>query len=157
MNPTVREKKLSRPVKRRSLEGMFKVRKDFFAGGRLGRRLGWVAMILLVGCASTPPNVAKIELTGTPGARVTGYYIQNGTREELKGQLPMTLYQPGVSQLAVRKEDPSADLEVRAKDSNGSGSASLPPGNDQALSLQLAGVPSFSVMAPEALLVPAAN
>jgi hypothetical protein len=136
---------------------MFKGRKNFLAGWWLGQQLGWVAMILLVGCASTPPNVAKIELTGTPGARVTGYYIQNGTREELKGQLPMTLYQPGVTQLAVRKEDPSADLEVRAKDNHGSGSASLPPGDDQALSLQLAGGPSFTVIAPEALLVPAAN
>jgi hypothetical protein len=117
----------------------------------------YAAAILLAGCASAPPPVAKIELTGTPGARVTGYYIQNGTREELKGTLPMTLYQPGVSQLAVRKEDPSSSLMVRAKDSNGATSASLPPGDDHGLRLQLAGGMSVSEISPEELLAPAAK
>ncbi len=107
------------------------------------------------GCASAPPKTATVELTGTNGAGVSGYYIQNGTREELKGRLPMTLIQPVMSQLAVRKDDPANNLVVRAKTAEGTCGSSSPPGDATGFRLQLAGEMNLAIIPPgESLALP---
>jgi len=105
--------------------------------------------MVFAGCASAPPKTATVELTGTPGAGVSGYYILNGYREDLKGKLPMTLIQPGLSQLAVRKDDPADNLEVRAKSADGTCSSSSPPGALTGLRLELAGGMNVANIPPE--------
>jgi hypothetical protein len=120
---------------------------------RLFRGLAAAGCFLLAACATpTPDNTVKVELTGTPGARVTGYYIQDGVRQVFEGSLPMTLYQPGLSQLAVRKEDPAANLKVSARDNASSMGSSILPGDNTGLRLQLAGDWNMAIIPPEELL-----
>src|SRR4051812_8088114 len=70
------------------------------------------------GCASN--KVVEVKLTGTPGARVSGYYVQNGRRVPIDAALPVTLDSPGITQVAVRKTDPADELTVGATAGDGS-------------------------------------
>jgi hypothetical protein len=78
----------------------------------------WVQIVILLiievagaGCSVGPPPLpVQIELTGTPGAEVAGYYIQNGRRIDLRGKLPLTLFDTGITQIAVRKVNKEDNL-----------------------------------------------
>ncbi|HEY2585490.1 MAG TPA: DUF6717 family protein [Tepidisphaeraceae bacterium] len=88
------------------------------------------------GCASPP---TRIELSGTAGARATGYYIQDGRRVEINAALPTTLPAHGISQFAVRKSNAQADLIVSVQGPNGSMRHELRPGKGTGVRVQVAG------------------
>jgi hypothetical protein len=75
------------------------------------------------GCASSKP--VEVKLTGTPGAKVNGYYVQNGRRVPLDATLPVTLDTPGITLVAVRKADAATVLNAEAKAVDGSSSMSM--------------------------------
>src|SRR5688572_19102837 len=89
-----------------------------------------LAACLAVGCRSTPVEHAaatevgeaaeapapvaaeaplraptQIVLSGTPGATVWGYYIQDGTRFEIRHIIPWTLEAAGLSDVRIEKAD----------------------------------------------------
>jgi hypothetical protein len=102
-------------------------------------------------------ETATIELSGTAGAPITGYYICNGKRIELHGVLPMTIRVPGVSQLAVRKVNAQDNLSMAARGEDGSMGSSVPPGQADWMRLQLEGGMSISVILPKESLSPSGN
>jgi hypothetical protein len=79
----------------------------------LGTGIFLLIAISFAGCASQP--VADIQITGTPGAPITGYYVQNGQRVPLSSPMPLTIEKPGIQVIAVRKvnKDDSLHMEVR--------------------------------------------
>ena len=97
-----------------------------------------VAAILLatgVGCQSEPVTV---NLAGTKGAGVHGYFIRDGRRTDFSGTLPMTLDKPGITLVAVRKDDPASVLEADARTEGGeSMSSRIPAGNPDGLRLNV--------------------
>lgn len=125
----------------------------------------WLAglLLLLGGCASSRhpaasvAGAATIELTGTVGAPVTGYYIRDGRRVELTGVLPMTIHEAGVSQIAVRKVNAQDRLVLSARLNNDSTSTSIPAGKAEGLRLDLAGGLGASVIRADESLAPPAN
>ena len=105
-----------------------------------------VTLLATSGCAATksramasPTTHVEIQLAGTSGARITGYYIRDGQRVELDGVLPMSIAVPGVTQLAMRKMDPKDDLVVAARGPDGRQSTGSPPGDAQGIRLDLEG------------------
>jgi len=99
--------------------------------------------------ASTTTQVARIELTGTSGAQTTGFYIRDGRRVDLDGMLPVTIAEPGVSQLAVRKTNKMDNLVVSTKSPSGFSSTNSPPGDAQGIRLDLERGGGMSVIPPE--------
>jgi hypothetical protein len=71
-----------------------------------------IGVVLASGCASGPPTV--VDLTGTNGAGVDGYYIRHGRSVPFSGTLPMKITEPGLTQVTVRKLDPAAALSATA-------------------------------------------
>ncbi len=122
-----------------------------------------IGLAALCGCSgcSGPKKAgtaaSQIRLTGTSGASVTGYYILNGKRTELAGVLPMTLTNPGISQVAVRKLNKNDNLELSAQTTDGFTGSSVPPGSGDGLRLQVKGGMSVSRIAPEESLAPPGN
>jgi len=74
--------------------------------------------ILLIGC-QTATQPTRIEIGGTPGAQVGGYYVRNGKRVELHAALPTTLPSHGVSQFAIWKSNPRDNLTVKVQGPDG--------------------------------------
>ena len=66
---------------------------------------------LAVGCHSAAPaepaaavrHTTQITLSGTDGAAVNGYYIQDGRRVEIADAVPWTLEAPGISDVRIEK------------------------------------------------------
>jgi hypothetical protein len=80
--------------------------------------LGFI-VLLFAGCATThptapEPDVLSISVNGDSGAALTGFYIRDGQRTDLSGNIPWTFALDGVSQLEIRKLNPesTADAEV---------------------------------------------
>ncbi len=116
-------------------------------------------ILLLSGCAKT---VATIHITGSPGAAITGYYVQNGTRVPLSGVLPQTLEKPGVQVIAVRKvnKEDALAMEVRVTRPGGPASSDShmktgsPAGNADGIRFVLEGGFYTSVIFPGESLDP---
>ena len=74
-----------------------------------------LAAWLAVGCHSAAPmepaaaaaaaarHTTQITLSGTEGAAVNGYYIQDGRRVEIADDVPWTLEAPGISDVRIEK------------------------------------------------------
>src|SRR5262249_54928586 len=75
--------------------------------------LSTATLLILCGCATSKPTV--VELTGTTGAKVEGYYIRRGHRVGFEGALPMTFSEPGLTQITVRKLNAADKLNVQAQ------------------------------------------
>jgi hypothetical protein len=123
-----------------------------------------LGLCMLCGCGSfrdpsgaPAGKTATIELSGTAGASITGYYICNGKRIELHGVLPMTLRDPGISQLAVRKVNAQDKLTVAVHGPDGYTSSSVLPGHTEGTRLQVHGGMSIEMIAPEESLSPSGN
>lgn len=106
------------------------------------------------GCAATPsrqPNAAAgtIELTGTAGAPITGYYIKDGHRIELDATMPATLPARGITQIALRKARVADDVVVSIHTADGSMRHELRPGHGDGVRIVLAGGMDISVIGPE--------
>jgi hypothetical protein len=119
---------------------------------------------MLCGCRSlqhpiraSAKEAATIELSGTAGASISGYYICNGKRIELQGVLPMTIRVPGVSQLAVRKSNAQDSLDVMVHSKEGSMGTSVPSGKADGVRLQVQGGLNLSGIPPEESLSPPGN
>src|SRR5262245_3575607 len=96
------------------------------------------ALLVLCSCGTTKPTV--IELTGTPGAKVEGYYIRRGHRVEFEGTLPMRFSQNGLTQITVHKLDSADKLNVQAqREGEGEISMGAPYGTWEAVRLELGG------------------
>jgi hypothetical protein len=73
---------------------------------------------LLVGCASPRVDPARcagttrLSITGTPGAAVRGYYVQDGQRVPLTGPVPQTIEAERVSRVEVAKVNPADTVVV---------------------------------------------
>ncbi|MGE5608786.1 MAG: DUF6717 family protein [Bacillota bacterium] len=124
--------------------------------------IAWMAAAL---CGCSPSNHAVvdedptvIEIKGTVAAPVQGYYIRNGKRIGLPGVLPITICEPGVSQVAVRKVNAQDNLTVSAQRPGMYGGYSIPPGVADGVLVNLAQGFSASVLTPqESLAVPPEN
>ena len=101
---------------------------------------------LCCGCSAThrPDEPTHIELGGTPGAQVRGYYVRDGRRVSFDAALPTTLPPHGVSQFVVSKVNPGDELKVRVSGPDGSLSHGLPPGTGNGMHVQVAGGLSVS-------------
>ena len=111
------------------------------------------------GCAaasSRRPNAAggKIELTGTAGAPVSGYYIKDGHRIELNAKIPTTLPAQDISQIALRKAQPADDVVVSVHTADGAMWHELRPGHGDGVRIVLSGGMNISVIGPEESLAP---
>src|SRR4051812_13258201 len=104
----------------------------------LGLKSCVVAMVaaMLVGCAASR-EPTRIEIGGTSGGRVTGYYLRDGRRVELDTALPTTLPAHGVSQVAVRKVNRADELRVSVSGPEGSMATASPPGNAEGIRAQI--------------------
>lgn len=120
---------------------------------RLTRNLV-LAMVVVGGwgCASRqqPPQQqqapTRIELTGTPGARVTGYYILNGKRVDLTARVPATLTPSGLWQVVVMKSDPQDEVGLMVIGPRGSTGLVMPSGRAGGARVQVAGEMSVSLV-----------
>jgi hypothetical protein len=108
------------------------------------------------GCSGNAPPT-RIELQGTPGAPVTGYYIHNDRRVELNAKLPTTLPSTGISQFAVRKTNIADNLVVKVEGPDGSMQSGLPPGQGPGVRVQVAGGMNVSFVSAEESLSPTGN
>ena len=75
------------------------------------------AIALIAGCASLSPadnGTISLNLTGSPGAQFTGFYIKDGQRSDVSGAIPWNFSSTGISSLEIRKANPndSAAVEV---------------------------------------------
>jgi hypothetical protein len=100
------------------------------------------------GCGHPTP-ATRIEIHGTPGALVSGYYVKDGHKLPLHAKLPTTLPSRGVSQFAVRKSNPQDDLIVNVQGPNGFMSTESPPGKAPGYHIQLAGGFRASILQPQ--------
>jgi hypothetical protein len=108
---------------------------------------------LMVGCQASKPMT--VELTGTPGAIVNGYYVAGGKRVAIDGKLPITLNKQGITLLAVRKQNASDTLSAQARGSDGMISMSSAAGKAGGIRLELGDGYSGSNLEPdESLDVP---
>jgi hypothetical protein len=67
-----------------------------------------ILLLGLTGCATSSRNAwqqgtTTINVTGTPGARITGFYVQDGQRHPIASSVPFTLSEPGLSEAEIRK------------------------------------------------------
>lgn len=113
-------------------------------------------MAMMVGCAASR-EPTRIEIGGTSGGRVTGYYLQNGRRVELDTALPTTLSAHGISQLAVRKVNPADELRVSVSGHDGSMATASPSGKPEGIRVQIEGGISFSLVSEGESLAPDRN
>lgn len=81
---------------------------------RVGGILVSIAAMLGVGCAAQKPQPPiRIEFSGTPGAKIEGFYMVGGSqRVRFDAVLPTTLSLRGVSRFAVRKSNPADALRM---------------------------------------------
>ena len=110
---------------------------------------GLVLICMTIGCVT---DKKVVELSGTPGAAVSGYYIRSGRRIDLNGNLPITLQPPGITLVAVKKVNPADTLVANAHESNGEIWISSPAGKAGGVRLDLGdGFTGGAIDADEAL------
>jgi hypothetical protein len=114
--------------------------------------------LLAAGCASQSPAhgqqpvaSAKIFIGGTAGAPFSGFYVVDGVRSKFAGRAPTTIDIPGVSQIAVAKQNAGDELIVRAQYARGSGQMSSPSGRSDAMLVVVEGGFSGSYIPAEKL------
>jgi hypothetical protein len=88
------------------------------------------------GCTSSDP--VSIQLTGTKGAPVRGYYVQQGRRVNLDASLPVTMTRPGVTLIAVKKLNAADELRAEAHSKRGGISIGSAAGRPGGVRLELA-------------------
>jgi hypothetical protein len=118
--------------------------------------LQWTA-----GCANPTPQLprqsqpaatrARIFIGGTPGAAFSGFYVVEGTRSRLAGRVPLTLDIPGISQVAIAKQNAADALDIQVEYERGSGTMTSPPGRSDALLVVVQGGFSGSYIPAEKL------
>lgn len=114
-----------------------------------------LSLFLLLGCSSTAPTT--VSLTGTPGARVTGFYIRAGHRTDVNTTLPLTFSCPDVSLVAVRKLNPADALRAEAHGPTGGVSMSSPSGDTGGIRLELRDGFSGGYISPDEAMSPPNN
>jgi hypothetical protein len=93
------------------------------------------ALVLVGGCASRP--VARVEVNGSPGASVEGYYMRDGRRTQVQAGVPVVIEANGLTLVAVRKVNSKDAITVLAKWPLGSSTTGLPAGDDNGLILDV--------------------
>jgi hypothetical protein len=73
--------------------------------------------VLFVGCATAPRQsshggVTRIAVTGTDGALLTAFYVQDNRRTASTNTVPWSLEVPGLSSLDLRKINPADEVVV---------------------------------------------
>jgi hypothetical protein len=58
-----------------------------------------ILLLVLTGCATSSRNTwqqgtTTINVTGTPGERIAGFYVQDGQRHPIASSVPFTLSEP---------------------------------------------------------------
>lgn len=130
------------------------------APGLRWTKIWFLSLLVLCGCSGPGHSDAspdEIRLSGTPGAAVSGYYICNSKRIELRGTLPITLREGGIIQLAVRKANAADRLEVAVRREHGTASTSSPAGDGDGLRLDLSAGMMVTRIGPKESLSPPAN
>jgi hypothetical protein len=115
-----------------------------------------LSILAITGCAKRGGPVT-VELTGTAGAPIEGYYLRDGRRVQLPSNLPVKIEQPGISQVAVRKRNVSDSLSVAVKCDEGGISTSAPPDVDDGLIVDISGGLTAGVIPASASLSPPGN
>ncbi len=115
---------------------------------------------LIAGCNAGP--LITVELTGSTGASVSGYYIRNGHRINIDDKLPITLSDKGITQVAIRKSRPEDELNsitrVGEDFQGGYMSMTSSAGSPDGIRLETAaGALSGSYISPEESLQPNHN
>ena len=89
----------------------------------------------VVGCTSVPaartgsPWIATtLEITGTKGARFTGYYLVQGRKVSVSGSIPRTITDFGISGCEFRKGNPQDVLLLGAQDGSSTLNFAAQPG-----------------------------
>lgn len=73
--------------------------------------------VVFVGCATAPrqsshAGVTRIAVTGTDGALLTAFYVQDNRRTASTNTVPWSVEVPGLSSLELRKINLTEDVEV---------------------------------------------
>ncbi len=87
----------------------------------LRRLILTLLLLTLMGCATANHSerwrqgTTTIKVTGTPGVRITGYYVQDRNRHPIASNLPFTLTETGLSEAEIRKAnlDDAFTVETR--------------------------------------------
>lgn len=69
-----------------------------------------------------------LELSGTEGAEISGYYIVRGEKVPVSGRLPLTISRVGITECKFRKRRLEDTLELRADDGTSRLSLNADPG-----------------------------
>jgi hypothetical protein len=79
------------------------------------------ALLFLLACACTTERAESwrqgtttLKATGTPGAKIAGFYVQNGQRREIASDLPYVLSDTGIAEAELRKVNPNEAISVEA-------------------------------------------
>ena len=59
---------------------------------RLATCVATALALTLVGCASRPTS--RVEITGSPGGTVEGYYMRDGRRTQIQSSVPVVIEGP---------------------------------------------------------------
>ncbi len=73
------------------------------------------ALLAAGGCASPGHGITTINVIGNDGSRITGYYVEKGTRVPISGQLPFVMAHDDLSELEIWKEHPAQVLTLAAQ------------------------------------------
>jgi hypothetical protein len=125
------------------------------AGERTHFLLLLLAGSLLFTCspasAKKPTVIPTVVLTGTSNAPVTGYYVVQGKRIELTGGLPLTISDPDLTQIAVRKLNSDHVLTLTACTCCGSVNQTIPTRLDEGIRVSLTDLTLASIPPQESI------
>jgi hypothetical protein len=99
------------------------------------------ALLLSVGGCAVPTgstDTTTVRIVGSAGARITGFYLQDGLRRPIEEPLPFTFTHTGLSELEVFKTRPNDTFTLAAQtDDQGWHSEGFKEAGDQVLGLRV--------------------
>ena len=89
-----------------------------------------LVLCLVTGCAQLSGSsfgTTKITLSGSNGARFTGYYVKDGERTSVSGEVPWTYEGTGLSHIEIMKVNPddTVVMEIHYENAHFSGGNSV--------------------------------
>lgn len=79
-----------------------------------------ILLLPLTGCATASHSAWRqgtttINVTGRPGTRISGFYVQDGQRHKFSDAVPFTLSERAVSEVEIRKVNPDESITVETR------------------------------------------